>query len=606
MAVPFDAGANEMEIRILGPLEAWVDAGRVDLGGGRQRALLALLTLHANEVVSSERLIDELWGAQPPATAQKALQNLVSQLRRTLGSTAERALVTYSPGYSLRLGDDALDAWRFERLAAEGRHLLEEEPARAAERLRSALALWRGDPLLEFAYEPFAQAEITRLHELRLEALEDRIDADLSLGRDAELVPELEALVAAFPLRERLRRQLMLALYRTGRQAEALETYRLARTVMREELGLEPGAALKRLEHAILEQDPSLGPAPKLPPPPHGPRRRRLAIAAATALFVAAAVGVSAAAVLGRDPAAPLVVPNSLLKVDPRTNEIVDVITVGETPGQPVVVGDYVFVAGEDDGTLTRVHMRSGQVTTSGRQDASGSIAGAGDEWLWVVSTRHSEVSRVEVASLGSFDRVGLPRNLDRAFIAVGGGSLWVSEYLPPAVSRWSLKTLRLERRYRLRPDAEPWEVAFGGGAAWVADGERHLLLRIDARSGRMARIRVGAGPSDPLAGFGSVWTGMFGDDSVWRIDPDDGMARAIIHVPKTPVALASGAGSIWVSSHCAGVVSRIDPDTDSVVATIETHLYPTWLAVGGGFVWVGVIGESPFNSPLSPVECEL
>ena len=592
---------SDVEVRILGPLEVWVDGRRVDLGGGRQRSLLAILALHANEVVPSERLIDELWGGQPPPTAQKALQNLVSHLRSAITPVSDGRLLTQSPGYELRLDEDALDAHRFEHLAAEARQVLEEDPARAAEQLREALALWRGEPLVDFAYEHFAQAEIARLEELRLVAVEDRIDADLALGRHAELVPELETLVAAHPLRERIRGQLMVALYRDGRQAEALETYRQARTAMHEELGLEPSAALKQLEQAILTQDPSLGPTPKLPPAPRARRRRRrrLVLVAAAAALLAVATAALGAVLLSRDDAGPTVVPNSLVKIDAETNEIVDVIPVGVRPGQVEIVGDYAFVAGQDDGTLSRVDRRSGAVTISGRQDASGSIAGEGDQYVWVASTDRPEASRVEVSSLGAFDRIRLPRYLDRAYIAVGGGSLWVSEYLPPAVSRWSLGKLELARRYRLSPAPEPWDVSFGGGAAWVAlsdFGDENYLLRIDARTGRARRIPVGALPGDSTMGFGSLWAVMQFDGTVWRIDPGTGKPSAIINVPRAPRGVAAGSGSMWVTSNCRGTVSRIDPDTNTVVATIETGYFPQYVAAAGRFVWVGIAGENAFG----------
>jgi DNA-binding SARP family transcriptional activator len=244
-----------MEFRILGPLEAVDDGAVLALAGTSQRALLGLLLLHANEVVSNDRLIDDLWGAEPPASGSTALQVRISQLRKTLGAQAER-VETRPPGYVLRVEADELDLERFSRLSAEADGA---EPAVAAEKLREALALWRGTPLADLAYESFAQAAIGRLAELRLTALERRIEADLALGGHDELVGELESLVTEHPLRERLRGQLMLALYRSGRQVEALEVYRTARLTLVEELGIEPGPALQELERAILQQDPSLG-----------------------------------------------------------------------------------------------------------------------------------------------------------------------------------------------------------------------------------------------------------------------------------------------------------------------------------------------------------
>jgi DNA-binding SARP family transcriptional activator len=222
-----------MQFRILGPLEVFDDGREVQLAGASQRALLALLLLHANEVVSSDRLIDELWDAAPPASGVTALQVRVSQLRKALGSAAER-LETKPPGYVLRVGPEELDLDRFTRLLdqADG-----AEPSVAAHKLREALALWRGPALADFAYESFAQASIGRVEELRLAAVERRIDADLSLGRHAQLVSELETLIVEHPLQERLRGQLMLALYRSGRQADALEAYQATRRALVEALG---------------------------------------------------------------------------------------------------------------------------------------------------------------------------------------------------------------------------------------------------------------------------------------------------------------------------------------------------------------------------------
>jgi DNA-binding SARP family transcriptional activator len=234
-----------LEFRILGPVEVLADDRPIPLGGARQRALLAILLTRANEVVSTDRLIDELWGETPPRTALNTLQYYVSQLRKLLG--ADR-IVTQPPGYIIRVGTDELDLARFERLLEEG----------GGEPVREALALWRGPALADFAYEEFAQAEAARLDELRLAALERRIDADLALGRHAELVGELENLVAHHPLREKLRGELMLALYRSGRQAEALGAYQAMRRALVDELGIEPSPALQELERAMLRQDPAL------------------------------------------------------------------------------------------------------------------------------------------------------------------------------------------------------------------------------------------------------------------------------------------------------------------------------------------------------------
>ena len=262
-----------VEFKLLGPLEVDAGSGPLPLGGGKQRALLADLLLHANEVVPTDQLIEDLWGESPPETAAKALQGHVSALRKLLGAEgAERILTTRPPGYAIELAPEQLDLAQFQRLRERGgAALADRDTAGARQALGEALSLWRGPPLADLTYESFAQPEIARLEELRLATLEDRIEADLEAACHAELVAELEALVRGHPLRERLRGQLMLALYRSGRQAEALECYRAGRQALIEELGIEPGRALQDLETAILRQDPSLdAPRVAIPAAPTG------------------------------------------------------------------------------------------------------------------------------------------------------------------------------------------------------------------------------------------------------------------------------------------------------------------------------------------------
>jgi predicted ATPase/DNA-binding SARP family transcriptional activator len=252
-----------MDFHILGPLEALDEGHAVALGGSKQRALLALLLLHANETLSTERLIDGLWGEHPPATAAKTVQVHISRLRKALvagaGNGPDGVVVTREHGYELRVDPECLDAHRFERLLAQGRSQLEAgHPEHAASTLEEALSLWRGRPLDDLAFEAFAQREIARFDDLHIDALEQLVEAKLALGRHVEVVAQLEALIAEHPYREGLRAQLMLALYRSGRQAEALQAYQDARRTLVEELGIEPGERLRELERAVLAQDAAL------------------------------------------------------------------------------------------------------------------------------------------------------------------------------------------------------------------------------------------------------------------------------------------------------------------------------------------------------------
>jgi predicted ATPase/DNA-binding SARP family transcriptional activator/peroxiredoxin len=255
-----------MEFRILGPLEVLVDRHQVVVSGDKQRALLALLVVNANRALSAAALIDELWGERPPSSAAKTLQAHISRVRKALGQGfvdgGEGLIVTREHGYELRIDREMVDSLRFERLVSEARS--KSAAGRVPEALsvlEEAVSLWRGQPLAEFAHERFAEVEISRLEELRIGALEELIDAKMALGRHAEVIGEVETLIARHPYRERLRAQLMLALYRADRQAEALDAYRNARRQLVDELGIEPGHELRELHEAVLAQDRSLEPA---------------------------------------------------------------------------------------------------------------------------------------------------------------------------------------------------------------------------------------------------------------------------------------------------------------------------------------------------------
>src|SRR5436190_3705727 len=289
-----------MEFRVLGPLEVVDGARPVPINGAKQRALLTMLLLHADQTVSSGRLLEELWGDEQPESGLTALQVRLSQLRKALGKGGE-SIVTKPAGYALELAANELDLHRFEELVADAdRALQRDAPDQAWTQLQRALALWHGPPLADFAYESFASAAIARLEELRVVAQELRIDAGLRLGRQVELVAELESLIAEHPLREGLRRQHMLALYRSGRQAEALEAYHAARRALVDELGIAPSPMLQELERAILRQDRSIDPAP-----PH--TRRRSILAGAVGSEPLARL-LAVAAPLARDPARELIV----------------------------------------------------------------------------------------------------------------------------------------------------------------------------------------------------------------------------------------------------------------------------------------------------------
>ena len=266
-----------VDVKLLGPLDVRVPAGTVQFEGAKQRALFTALALQAPDPVGVDELVEALWADAPPGDGVQALQKQVSRLRRRLGPAIP--LERGAAGYALNIDQDAIDAYRFEELLRRARVALEQDqPGSARDDLEAALALWRGPALADHRFEPFAQREIGRLEELRMEAIEERLAAEIAEGRDADLVGELRALVAEHPLRERLRGHLMVALYRSGRQAEALEVMREGRRMLVDELGIEPGPELRRLEGMILAHDPELDadrparaqPAPSALPAPAG------------------------------------------------------------------------------------------------------------------------------------------------------------------------------------------------------------------------------------------------------------------------------------------------------------------------------------------------
>jgi len=592
----------QLEFRLLGPLEVVRDGDALAIGGAKPRALLAILLLAANEVVARERLIEKLWGATPPPTADTVLNVYVSRLRKLLGKDV---LLTRSPGYLLRAGATQIDVRRFEHLVEQAHGA---EPGEAARLLREALALFRGPPLADLNFEDFAQREIARLEELRLTATEDRIDADLSLGVHRQVVGELERLVAEHPLRERLRAQLMLALYRSGRQAEALGAYRGARRVLVDELGIEPIRALKELERQILEQDPALHvreaaepdervAAPDAPPTRPAARPGRLVVAAAIAVAIAVVIA-AAFAFRGSDQLFP-VAGSSVAVIDPRTNELVDAVPVGRqrSPGSGefgglIAIGeDAVWVADTGGRTISRIDPRSLNVTTNGLgADVFNVAVSAGSVW---VTHRTGGASRIDPTDGSVVETVslsgdgGFPYSLEG--IAVGDGSVWIGAGLPG-----ELRLIRLDPRISGR-EAEillgtrsNHDIAVGAGAVWITNLLGNVVWRVSTSTHAVeATIPLGS-PTAVAVGAGAVWVAS-NDGSVWRIDPATNLASRQIAVGDGPADVAVAGGAVWIANRDDGTVSRIDPETETVVATVRVADRVVSLAAGTGRIWVTV-----------------
>jgi YVTN family beta-propeller protein len=558
--------AGRFEFRILGPLELRVDGSVVAVGGPRQRALLALLLLHANRVVSRERLVSELFGDEG-ATAARRLNVQISRLRKTLGD--DERLVTRPPGYLLCVEEGELDLEAFEGLAAEGLRAREGgDPERAARILRAAESRWRGRPLADLEFERFARVEIERLEELRLTTVEERIEAELALARNGPLVAELELLVAEHPLRERLRGQLMLALYRCGRQAEALEAYRSGRELLVEQLGLEPGPRLKELHQAILRHDDGLETAAHTAPTAvavlENPRaqkpsgesdgatdhvsgtRRRIRVST----LVLGLLGAVTAAVL-----IPLETRGSRAVLEPL-----------ETNGLELV--------SETDGRLSAVLPLRGTPT---------SVA-VGFGSLWVSEVDAGLVVRIDPRRRAVVQTIPVGRG--PSAIAAGAGAVWVVNTLDGTVSRVDPVAARVTQT--IAAGSDPSAVVVSGGRVWVASHGDGTVLRIDPATGRRdGVIRTGSGPSGLAAAAGAVWVANDGSGTLTRIDAHDDTVTDTIHVGDAPAAIAASRRGVWVLDLLDSTLSLINPQRDAVESTVPLSGSPDGMALADGAVWV-------------------
>lgn len=574
-----------MEFRILGPLEVVENGRPISIRRGKEQALLVYLLLHANEVVPSGTLIDVLWDERPPATASKILQNGVSHLRKQLG---DGRLETRDPGYLLRVAKDELDLELFERLAREGREA-------------EALALWRGTPLLDLREERFADEARRRLEEQRLAVIEDRIDADLSAGRHADVIPELEVLVSANPLRERPVGQLMLALYRAGRQSDALETYQRARRQLSEELGLEPGPKLQELERRILTHDPELA-GPSRPrrtaPQPRRPQKFLLAGVVAAALVAAAVFGLSRAF---SGSTTPVVRVNSLVVVDPRGNRIVDVVPVGQTPRGVAVGRDYIWVANSADGTVSQIGKKSlSTVQTIGLGEQATDLVES-DGSVWVATGIDDNLVQLDARSGGILERLHLSstdRTASAHAITAGAGAIWVA-------SGAQLLKIDPTSGSVIAPKHDAGcclggvnDVAVGGGSVWIADVGEVVYRASQADLHHTGHVALGVIPGAVTFAFGSPWLAIpsvFGRRiTLAELDPQT--VQILDSIPIGPAVgypptmeLTSGAGDIWVTSFDAGTLVRVDPRSGIVKATIRIGHHPFGVAFGAGRVWVTV-----------------
>ena len=544
------------EFTVLGPLGARGPAGEVRLGGGATvRVVLAILLLRAGQLVSRDALVDALWPDAPPPSARQTVESYVSRLRRALREAGLDGAVIESAaaGYRLLLNGYAVDRDRFEALVAEGRDATARgDPRAAAARFGEGLALWRGPALDGLADRPALRADAAALDQARLVALEAWGEVQLDLGHAAEVVAALHAETARHPRREHLHELLMLALYRSGSQAEALEHYAAVRRRLVDELGLEPGPALRAMQERILRQDASLDgtppkPAPEsMPAPPDRATGRRLRLAAA----VAAVALVAATAALwargdGEDHGAAAIdaAGPALVAIDPAGDRVRATTAVPSAAARVTVALGARWVTASNDGTLLRIDRR-GVVTQTVRvgHGPVGVVAAQGD--VWVAVPPDGQIVRVDVPSHRIVQRIGV--------------------------------------------GASPSELAAGDGVVWVADAREPTITRIDARTGDVLGTTTLHGHAGGIAvGFGAVWATMPAIGRVARLDPRSGRVRDEIAVGSGAGPIVAGADGVWVANALDSTVSLIDPDREAVTFTGQVRGIATAIAATGRHVWV-------------------
>ena len=591
--------SGTLDFRLLGPLETASNGQALPLGGVRRRAVLAMLALEPGTVVAAGKLIEGVWD-EPPETAATALQGHVSQLRRVLG---EDVIVTRTPGYVLDVAPDAIDAIRCERALEQARRqLAADDAAGAAATLRDAIAAWRGEPLADLVDAPFALTALPRLRELRVALEEERLDAELALGHHAEAVAPLRDLVAREPLRERPRGQLMLALYRAGRQAEALEVYEAGRRALSEELGIEPGQRLRALHESIVRQDPALGEPPRADPPPRG---RPWTPAVAGLALVAIGIVITVTGRESKPPAAPAVA-NGLVRVD-NSGARSATARLDGTPGSVAAANGYAWVLDADGQTVTEVAADGRRLQTFATgatpTDITASRAGL---WIAQGSATGSQFPGAQTNAVADVDQrtgalvhtTGLPPAAaqiltgQRDRIAASAHAIWVLrsdgglvridplshevvKVLPldavavtaTADAAWvltrdgSLVRVR-ERGSRAGTPIDVGDIgeaslAAGGGAIWVVDAAQGILQRYaDASGSRSEPIDVGAGAGPVAYVAGTVWVAQPARETVLRVDARDQRIVGEVRLGATPRDMAGDGSHLWVSVTSAQATS--------------------------------------------------
>ncbi len=612
-------GAGAVEFLLLGPLEVRVDGRSIALGGAKQRAVMALLLLHPNQVVSVDRIVDEVWGEEPPRSARHTVEGYVSRLRRAIEPEGP-SIVREGDGYRLDLDGARLDAQAARDLLRSADDASKSGDGDAAAALaREALLLWRGGALRDAPLHGAGRAEAEELDELRLRVVERLADAELALGRNDDVLALIRPLVDEHPYRERFVAQLMLALYRSGRPAEALDLYERARRTLDRDLGLQPSAELQRLSGDMVRHDPRLaspaqpeGPGPADGHPAAGRRRvtHRRAAAAVVLLVLVVGTAVAALGFTRGDGAPPELLPSSLVRLDPETLEPTKVIPVGPRADFAVAAGGYLWIThgiirhtnnGEGlrnagDRTLTRVDPETGDTSAVGELAPCGLTADpSGDVWVAnCYASGPANVQRVHARTLEFGPTCAAPTGPGYfRGMAYGGGSLWLSgpagtrrltEFDPSTCAR---RAIRLEHP----PAVLAWSEGYGD--LWMDDFEGGSVSRMDAGTRAVTKTHesVAHYPGVLVVQGDAVWVGDWDIADVVRLPavgsgPPRHIRLRVHRHPAGVTGIAAGDGFVWATLPEDHSLWRINPRTGRQ-RRIPLRYAPWGVAVADDGVWV-------------------
>ncbi|MDX6254455.1 MAG: hypothetical protein QOJ11_789 [Frankiales bacterium] len=582
-----DAGAHHrIEFRILGPLEVLREGTPISVGGAQQRAVLAFLVAEPRRTASVDQIADALWGEHPPAGYAATIQTYIFRLREVLEPGRSKGeppgvIVTEPGGYRLRIEPGSVDAAAFEDLIETGESLVGRcLPAEGASELRRALSLWRGPVLADLAGYDFVARLASRLDELRLRGIELLTDADLALGRHAAKIAELNALAERHPLREHLQAQRILALYRTGRQADALEAFRQVRRRLMDEIGIEPGPELTSLHQSILNQDASL----LVQPPPAavdpGVQERRPAassrargkswrLIAPAAVFVVALVAAVGLTVRYSAPSGLRSLPaNSIVRIDSH-GSFRDAVALGVRPDGVVLTGGAAWVAITGGNSVSKIDLKRHVVVQRTPVSAAPEALAVSGSDLWVVNSGAGTVSRLSLKTNGVIDTVAVGNQ--PSAIAIGAGEIWVVNTADDTVVMIDPRT-GTRRGKPIPVGFRPSGIAVGAGTVWVSNTGDRTVSPIDARTHEVgSSIAVGAGPAGIAVSDGAVWVANSLSQTVSRIDPKTQRVVATIPVGDGPTAVTLVGNRPWVSNEFDGTLTMIDPKRDRVVKRIRT-----------------------------------